>query len=601
MSVTSPAPGAVPVNSDRRLTGFWWYRHLQLALVVLLSVLPYLPCLGFGFVYDDDAQILQNPLLHSWRSLPSFFTHQSWSFLYPATIANYYRPMFLIWLSLNRHLFGLQPAGWHVASICLHAAIAGLLFLLFQRHGFPPWIAFTSALYFGLHSAHIESVAWISGSTDLLACLGMLVSLLLWWRSIESRSLPLLFASLLAYCFALLSKETSIVFPFIIFTYAWLFPPIPCTGTDAKGHSFADALRKTVPVALTAAFFLVLRSFVLGAPHGSGFTIPVGSSIASAPLLLLFYFRHLLWPAPLSLFYDLYPVQSFGWSSFWFPLIIIASLFVLFICFAYRWHDRSTPAACAWLLFPLAPVLLFSLFPANDMAHDRYLYIPSIGAALFLAIALRVLVSFGQLTLRHLLLPLSAVLALLASSTLLQLHPWKDDFSLYKHACSLAPNNSIACNNLAVAFIGHGEYSLARSVLVPVLRRDPNFALGNANMGTASYHLGDFPAAEQYLRRAISLNPASPRQYLDLGMICYRTGRLPEAVQLLRRAIAIDPAGEGYHVALGTALMSQNDYREACDEFRAELRLHPNLLAAKTLLSLCEQGLAQSNGARAHQ
>jgi protein O-mannosyl-transferase len=599
MSVTSPAPGAVPANSDRRLIGFWWYRHLQLALVVLLSVLPYLPCLGFGFVYDDDAQILQNPLLDSWRSLPSFFTHQSWSFLYPATIANYYRPMFLIWLSLNRHLFALQPAGWHFASICLHAAIAGLLFLLFQRHGFPPWIAFASALYFGLHSAHIESVAWISGSTDLLACLGMLVSLLLWWRSIESRSLPLLLASLLAYCFALLSKETSIVFPFIIFTYAWLFPPIP--GADAKGHSFADAFRKTVPVALTAAFFLVLRSFVLGAAHGSGFTIPVGSSIASAPLLLLFYFRHLLWPAPLSLFYDLYPVQSFGWSSFWFPLIIITSLLVLFICFAYRWHDRSTPAACAWLLFPLAPVLLFSLFPANDMAHDRYLYIPSIGAAFFLAIALRVLVSFGQLTPRHLLLPLSAVLALLASSTLLQLHPWKDDFSLYKHACSLAPNNSIACNNLAVAFIGHGEYSLARSVLVPVLQRDPNFALANANMGTASYHLGDFPAAEQYLRRAISLNPASPRQYLDLGMICYRTGRLPEAVQLLRRAITIDPAGEGYHVALGTALMSQNDYREACDEFRAELRLHPNLPAAKTLLSRCEQGLTESNGARARQ
>src|SRR5712675_192062 len=206
MNVTSPSPGAAAANSHRRLSGFWWYQHLPLALVVLLSVLPYLPCLGFGFVYDDDAQILQNPLLDSWRSLPSFFTQQSWSFLYPATIANYYRPMFLIWLSLNHHLFGLRPAGWHFASMCLHAAIAGLLFRLFQRHGFPPWIAV---------------------STYLLACLGMLVSLLLWWRSIESRSLPLLLASLLAYCFALLSKETSIVFPFIVFTYAWLFPPIP--------------------------------------------------------------------------------------------------------------------------------------------------------------------------------------------------------------------------------------------------------------------------------------------------------------------------------------------------------------------------------------
>src|SRR5260370_11939214 len=142
--------------------------------------------------------------------------------------------MFLIWLSLNHHLFGLQPAGWDFASICLHAAIAGLLFLLFQRHGFPPWIAFASAIYFGLHSAHIESVAWISGSTDLLACLGLLASLLLWWHSVESRSLPLLLASLLAYFFALLSKVTSILFPFIIFTYAWLSLPFPSPGSDAS-------------------------------------------------------------------------------------------------------------------------------------------------------------------------------------------------------------------------------------------------------------------------------------------------------------------------------------------------------------------------------
>ena len=84
-------------------------------------------------------------------------------------------------------------------------------------------------------------------------------------------------------------------------------------------------------------------------------------------------------------------------------------------------------------------------------------------------------------------------------------------------------------------------------------------------------------------------------------MICYRTGRLAEAVQLLRRAITIDPAGEGYHVALGTALLDQNDYREACDGFRAELRLHRDLPAAKTLLSLCEQRLTESNHAGAHQ
>jgi len=53
-------------------------------ITTALSILPYLPSLSFGFVYDDDAQIVQNPVLGSWRLLPNFFTEQSWHFLNPA-------------------------------------------------------------------------------------------------------------------------------------------------------------------------------------------------------------------------------------------------------------------------------------------------------------------------------------------------------------------------------------------------------------------------------------------------------------------------------------------------------------------------------------
>ena len=570
---------------------------MQFLLVAVLSVLPYFPTLNFGFVYDDDAQVLQNPLLSSWHSLATFFTHQSWSFLYPAARADYYRPVLLIWLALNRHLFGLHPAGWHFASLCLHGAIAGLLFLLLQRHGFPSWIAFVSALYFGLHSAHIESVAWISGSTDLLACFGMLASLLLWWRSIESRSLLLFSFSLLFYFLALLSKEVSIVFPGVVFTYAWLFPSAQSGKLAAPRRSIAYALQKTIPFALTASLFLLLRGVALHASHTSHIPFSFRSFVASAPPVLFFYFRHLIWPAPLSLFYNLYPSYSFSWYSFWFPLVIVASLLVLFIHLAYGWHDRSALAAFAWLLFPLAPVLFVSLFPPDDIVHDRYLYIPSIGAALFLAIALRAIVSRARLTPRSLLLPISAALALMAGSTVVQSRPWKDDFSLYQHACSLSPNHATACNNLAVALIGRGEYLRARAILLALLQHDPNVALANANMGTVSYHLGEFSAAEGYLRRAIALDPEPSQPYVDLAMTCYHTNRIAEAASLLRQAIVRKPDGEGYHLALGSILMEQNDFRDACNEFRTELGLNPHLPVAATLLSTCEQRRTELNDA----
>jgi protein O-mannosyl-transferase len=589
MSATFPESAALSANSAGPLSRFWSSRRMQFLLVAVLSVLPYLPSLNFGFVYDDEAQVLQNPVLSSWRSVPTFFTHQSWSFLYPTARADYYRPVFLIWLALNRHLFGLHPAGWHFASLWLHGAITGLLFLLFERHGFPSWIAFVSALYFGLHSGHIESVAWISGSTDLLACFGMLASLLLWWRPVEARSLLLFLFSLLFYFLALLSKEVSIVFPGVIFTYAWLFPAAPSGNVETPRRSIANSFRETIPFALTASLFLLLRDLAVYAPHAVNTPFSFRSFVASAPSLLFFYFRHLIWPARLSLFYSLYPSQSFGWHSFWLPLVIVASLLALFIYLAYRWHDRSALAAFAWLLFPLAPVLFVSFFSPNDIVHDRYLYIPSIGAALFLAIALRAMVSAGRLTPRSLLLPISAALALMAASTVVQSRPWKDDLSLYDHACSVAPNHAIACNNLAVVLIGQGENLRARSTLLGLLQVHPDFALANANMGTVSYHLGDLPVAERYLRRAISLDPEPSQPYLDLAMTCYRSNRIAEAVSLLRQAIAHKPDGEGYHLALGSILMEQNDYRDACKEFRTELRLNPHLPTAATLLSKCEQ------------
>jgi tetratricopeptide (TPR) repeat protein len=595
MSAPFSEPAALAANSAGPLARFRPSRQMQFLLVAVLSVLPYLPSLNFGFVYDDDAQVLQNPLLSSWNSLPTFFTHQSWSFLYPAARADYYRPVLLIWLTLNRHLFGLHPAGWHFASLCLHGAIAGLLFLLLLRHGFPSWIAFVSALYFGLHPAHIESVAWISGSTDLLACLGMLASLLLWRRSVESRSLLFLLFSLFFYFFALLSKEVSIVFPGVVFTYAWLFPAASFENTSVPRRSIANAFQKTIPFVMTASLFLLLRGLALHTAQTSDIPFSFRSVVVSAPSLLLFYLGHLIWPAPLSLFYNFYPSDSFGWHSFWLPLVVIASLLALFIYLAYRWHDRSALAAFAWLLFPLAPVLFVSFFPPNDIVHDRYLYIPSIGAALFLAIALRAIVSTRRLTPRSLLLPISVALALMAGSTVVQSRPWKDDLSLYDHACSLSPNHALACNNLAVVLIGHGENLRARSVLLALLQIHPDFALANANMGTVSYHLGDFPAAEQYLRRAISLDPEPSQPYLDLAMTCYRTNRIAEAVSLLRQAIAHKPDGEGYHLALGSILMEQNDFRDACNEFRTELSLNPHLPAAATFLSKCEQRLAELN------
>src|ERR1700736_3213395 len=85
------------------VNGIWKSQALRRlvmpALAPFLTLLAYLPSLSFQFVFDDHAQILNNPSVHSWRGLPYFFASHVWAQLYGSGQSSYYRPIFLVWLT----------------------------------------------------------------------------------------------------------------------------------------------------------------------------------------------------------------------------------------------------------------------------------------------------------------------------------------------------------------------------------------------------------------------------------------------------------------------------------------------------------------------
>lgn len=239
-------------------------------------------------------------------------------------------------------------------------------------------------------------------------------------------------------------------------------------------------------------------------------------------------------------------------------------------------------------------MLWVPFFIRGDLGHDRYLYLPSFGLALLAAELVRAAAERPQIR-AGLKVLATVVLLLLAGSTTMQSRPWRSDITLYSHACGASPGQPIACNNLAVALIGQGEYWRAREILRPLLSSESNSSRINGNWGIASYRLADYAAAENALRRATELDPTYADAYLFLGLTRHRTNRPQEAESALRRALDLDPAGEGYHVALGSVLMTQNKFREACEQFRAELQRRPGLPAALIMLRDCEQRSGQAN------
>src|SRR5262249_47741237 len=148
-------------------------------LIAVVCVVVFANSLSGEFVYDDLRQIVRNPLIQDNSLIGQALTSDVWAFKGDGSIAasNYWRPTFIAWLILNFRLFGTAPLGWHVTNLLLHTVVCILAFLLMRRWNFSEFLAFAITLIFAVHPVHVESVAWVSGSPDLLFAAAFLGSL----------------------------------------------------------------------------------------------------------------------------------------------------------------------------------------------------------------------------------------------------------------------------------------------------------------------------------------------------------------------------------------------------------------------------------------
>src|SRR5262249_37080887 len=131
----------------------------------------------------------------------------------------YYRPLFLAWLFANYQLFGTDPAGWHLASVLLHLLATVLAYRFVRAITGKPFPAALAALLFGLHPVPVESVTWISGTTEPLMAAAFLASVLCYMRGRETESSLWSALSILLFGLALLAKETAIMLPAVLLAY----------------------------------------------------------------------------------------------------------------------------------------------------------------------------------------------------------------------------------------------------------------------------------------------------------------------------------------------------------------------------------------------
>ncbi|HSE33207.1 MAG TPA: tetratricopeptide repeat protein, partial [Pyrinomonadaceae bacterium] len=227
-------------------------------------------------------------------------------------------------------------------------------------------------------------------------------------------------------------------------------------------------------------------------------------------------------------------------------------------------------------------------------AHDRYLYLPSIGFCMLLAMAIRK-IKFGSSSLFR--LPVSQVAAVLlvaglfAIVTARQNTFWSSDYALAARGVEIAPGNTMAANNFAKELALKGDYEQAIPIFQQVIERRPNYWLPTFNLGYVYYRLGDLPQAEHYLRKAIQISPADGAEHRFLGFTLLEMGRKGEAEEVLRRAISLQPNAPEQHYALGTLLEERKDFPGALKEFQMEIQVNPKHADAKQKIEEMEKSI----------
>jgi len=501
-----------------------------MVLLAAVCVVVYLNSTGGEFIYDDLRQIVRNSLIQDNSRIFTALTSDVWAFKGGGEIAasNYWRPTFTAWHILHYRLFGGEPFGWHVTNILLHIGVCLMAFGVLRRWDVSEKVAFAIMLVFAVHPVHAESVAWISGSPDLLFSLAFLASL--WFAQNYSESFATRDLALAAvlYAIALGAKEIGIIALPIFYL---IVRKKTDEGDAAKSNVFMAV------IAGIAVVYFLLRMAVLGAvsrpvPGAAGFF----ESVLTAPAIFVFYLRQIVFPTTLSINYPLTAVSDIGSLGFIVPLVISLIVFAGIVYAAMK--DRVASLGALMLLLLLAPTMYAGSFTPEQIVHDRYLYLPLLGALMVVFIT-----AAKFLNERNILIAGAIVAAVFGFQTVMYNQTFANDVTLWANASSV-DGSAFSLSQYGSALYAADRFENALDAYSASIDADANGVLSHLGRGQTYLKLRKYPEAEADLKFVITQPPDMMEAYQlflayeALGVVYSEQKRFPEAVTNFEESIA---------------------------------------------------------------
>ncbi len=510
-------------------------------------------------MFDDIGLILENPAVKQLENIPARFT---------SGIENFpYRPLRGISFTIDYQFSGLNPTGYHISNIIFHVLTTLLLYAIISLLTGKSRVAFFAACLFAVHPVHTDSVAYISGRRDILSTLFYLLGFYLFLKGRNKDKPGLLIAALVSYLLAISSKEMAVTLPAIFFLYDCIHN-LPDEGPLLKRCSVS--LKKVISrygsfylCFLTVATLFTCYKVLFKSPstkvgfYGGDFFI----QLLTVCKILVHYIKLLLYPVNLLADYSFnsFPLsQSIFEPATFLSLLVLCGLGVLTVKLLRS--NKLMAFAMIWFFVTLLPVC--HIFPHHELLAEHYLYLPSFGFVLLVALTLDQLLTFdGWRYAVYVLFALAVVL--LSARTVNRNEDWKDSFTLWSKTVETAPNCARALSNLGM------EY----------------------------YKRKDYTQAEQLYQKAISIRPGQDKPYSNLGDLYRIKKDYGSALEMYQRAAQLNAGNCAHYNTLGHAYAMVKKYGEAIKAFEQALECKPNYAEAYNNLGNVYRGLKKTDQA----
>ena len=536
-----------------------------IALVIFaVTFWLYWPSVHGGFLRVDDQEYLRQS--ERWNGLT--WNAVKWAF---TSTDPYYHPLPRLSHILDYQIWGKNAAGHHTTSVFLHALNAALVFgflwTLLGATSLSPgerlMVALSVAVVFAIHPLQTESVAWMSGRTQLLCTMFCIGSL---WAYVAGGRRWIVWG---LFVLAVLSKPMAVSLPFVMLAIDYF----PLRRYERLGWRRL-VWGKAVMIAIAGGggvATMITEPWEYGST-ASLVVVPLSVRVSRVFESLTFYPVKLVRPSHLSPNY----VSDVPLSQW---VVLVSVLTVLIITVVVVMERRRTPMlTAAWASYVMLVLPVSGLMPVgSQVVAQRYAYVAMLPLLLLVGAAVVWLWRRSMVAARLALVGLLAcALCAFAAGTCRLIPDWHNDETMRRATLAEFPASEQANRELATELLDEGKASEALAYAQRGIEIAPQLCEAHVILGRVLYKLGRVPEAIGQNEQALQINPDSARANFGFGLALMEMGKVPEAVEHFEQALRIKPDSAEAHYYLGCALALGGHVPEAIAEYQQALRIEPD-------------------------